>query len=78
MMGLPAYLLLALFYWLWLDHQLRSGMFPLNADSLGIPFAGFLALCLSGLCLIFLAGALCVIAGLVLDDGENNGSRHIQ
>ena len=31
-------------FWLWLSYQLDAGAFPVNADSIGIPMAGFLFL----------------------------------
>jgi hypothetical protein len=46
-------------YWSWLRYQLESGAFPLDADSIGIPMAGFLLLW-------FVAGFLAALVGLLL------------
>lgn len=52
MIGFLGYMFLPFFYWLWLEHELASGAFPINADSIGIPFAGFVILWFIGLVLI--------------------------
>lgn len=39
-------------YWFWLVHELNSGAFPPEADSIGIPMAGFLLLWVIGWFLI--------------------------
>ncbi|HYJ91326.1 MAG TPA: hypothetical protein VEV84_08460, partial [Pyrinomonadaceae bacterium] len=49
MIGFLGYLFLPLVYWFWLEHELASGAFPVNADSIGIPFAGFTILWFLGL-----------------------------
>lgn len=36
------YMTLPVVYWNWLVFELKSGSFPVHADSIGIPMAGFL------------------------------------
>ena len=38
------YMYLPVAYWFWLVTELEAGAFPVDADSLGIPMAGFLFL----------------------------------
>ena len=44
MLSFVAYLLSPIAYGLWLRVCLENGCFPSEADSIGIPFAGFLVL----------------------------------
>jgi len=43
------YLFSPVAYWLWLSHELDSGVFPVDSDSTGIPLAGFMVLWFFGL-----------------------------
>jgi len=47
--GFFAYLSLPFVFWTWLLHELEAGSFPPEADSIGIPMAGFLFLWFVGL-----------------------------
>ena len=44
MIGFLAYLFLPIVYWLWLEDELAAGAFPVIADSIAIPFVGFVIL----------------------------------
>jgi hypothetical protein len=57
-----AYIFSPIVFWFLLDYELASGAFPTDADSIGIPMAGFLVLLLSGL-VIILIGAFSITVG---------------
>lgn len=57
-----AYIFSPIVFWFLLDYELASGAFPTDADSIGIPMAGFLVLWLSGL-VIILIGAFSITVG---------------
>jgi hypothetical protein len=52
MVAFFSYLVSPVAYWLWLLHELDSGAYPVDADSIGIPPAGFIFLWFFGLVLI--------------------------
>jgi hypothetical protein len=58
MVGFLGYLTLPFLYWAWLMYELESGAFPPEADSIGIPLAGFLFLWIAGLFFAFVLGAI--------------------
>lgn len=43
-MLVAGYFLSPAVFWFWLKYQLEAGAFPVDADSIGIPMAGFLFL----------------------------------
>ena len=43
------YLFSPVAYWLWISHEIDSGAFPVDSDSIGIPLAGFMVLWFFGL-----------------------------
>ncbi len=66
MVGFITYLCWPFLYWLWLEHESASGAFPVNADSIGIPFAGFVILWFAGLVLIPIGTIFIVITSRIL------------
>lgn len=41
MLAFVFYLLSPWLFWAYLEHELANGAFPVEADSIGIPYAGF-------------------------------------
>jgi hypothetical protein len=66
MVAFLLYLFSPIAYWLWLLHELDSGAFPVDADSIGIPLAGFMVLWFVGLVIIPTTTILIVIGRNVL------------
>ena len=42
-------------YWFWLEHEQSVGAFQTGADSIGIPFAGFMVIWFLGLVIVLSA-----------------------
>ena len=60
MIGFLTYLSLPFIFFAWLMYELESGSFPTEADSIGIPMAGFLLLWIVGLVFAVVVGAIYV------------------
>jgi hypothetical protein len=52
--------------WLWLLHELESGAYPVEADSIGIPLAGFILLWFVGLVMIPTSVVVVIIGKRIL------------
>ena len=53
---LCGYFLLPVLFWKWLVYELEEGSFPVNGDSIGIPFAGFMLVWFVGLIVLGVIG----------------------
>ena len=72
MIGFLAYVLLPIVYWLWLEDELAAGAFPVNADSIGIPFAGFVILWFAVLVLAIVISVVVTAGGRMLSKARQN------
>lgn len=66
MVAFLLYLCSPVAYGLWLLHELDSGAYPVGADSIGIPLAGFAFLWFVGLVIIPILVVLVIIGKRIL------------
>jgi len=59
--------------WLWLSYEIESGSFPVDADSIGLPMAGFLFLWFVGWGRMIFAAFALAIYRRVLEQIELEG-----